>query len=279
MAHRDKRIILAAACLLLLVMNALVHIDFSKTALGCSTIFLSISHWFNENEPVKFIFSVFSSYFGFKWLFNAIVGFYTKPAVWSYFNRDVSLDGDWIYVFDDSSLGCAIYGYFKISHSIDGLSIKSARCWYSGTSTPLSVSNQRGIWSSKSVSQSDGSCYIFYEMHINNTAGKPETIYYGVMMMSVDYDSKLNTKLINGTINDHGGSVEHTGMIYAKRLKNEDYNKFRDWDNIPSLVYKYLDRDVVNKDTCKYVTSRIATIKDGDSRPLAADDMRSSNFQ
>ena len=36
MAHRDKRIILAAACLLLIIMNALVHVDFSKTALGCS---------------------------------------------------------------------------------------------------------------------------------------------------------------------------------------------------------------------------------------------------
>lgn len=195
MAHRDKRIILAAACLLLIIMNALVHVDFSKTALGCSFIFLSISQWFNENEPVKLIVSVVSSYIGFTWLFNAIVGFYTKPAVWSFFNKDVSLDGDWVYVFDDSSLGCAIFGYFKVSHSIDGLSIKSARCWYSGTPTPLSVSNQRGIWSSKSVSQTDGSCYIFYEMHINNSAGKPESIYYGVMMMSVDYDSKLNTKL------------------------------------------------------------------------------------
>jgi len=34
MAHRDKKIILAAACLLLIIMNALVHVDFSRTALG-----------------------------------------------------------------------------------------------------------------------------------------------------------------------------------------------------------------------------------------------------
>jgi hypothetical protein len=252
MNSRDKSIIFSIAGLLLVFTNALSHFDISSTSIGSYRLFQEVTSYLDKNVFAKFLLLTGTSIFGFVWFFKNFLSIYSNPSVWNYFHKNISLDGNWVYVFDDYASKCTIYGLFTIVHTMDKIAITKARCWYSGTKGSLTVTNQRGIWRSESVTQDNGTCWVFYSMNISKPLDElGEQLYYGVMRMDQDYDSKLGTKLINGSINDHGAAVEHKGIIYAKRLLAEDNKLYSHWDNLPNLIEKYLERDVVMENACE----------------------------
>ena len=248
----DKRIIFSIAGILLIFSNALSHFDLASTTIGSYGFIKEIITYLNNNTTAKFLLLTGTSIFGFVWFFMTILSIYSNPKIWNFFNRDISLNGNWVYLFKDEATQCTIFGKFIIEHTIDKIKIKKAICWYSGIKDNITQSNKRGTWESESISQEDGYCWVFYKMEIMNQFGNlNEQMYNGVMRMIVGDDNDLKTKVIDGSINDHGATIEHKGTMYAKRVLRKDKNLLDHLNDLPKLIEKYLDgKDVTATNTC-----------------------------
>jgi hypothetical protein len=86
----------------------------------------------------------------FTLLFKLSIGLYRNRYIWRFLNRKTSLDGPWIYVFEDYAQKVVIIGFFEFEHTFDTLKLERGICWYA-TSAEFTEENRRGTLTSDEV--------------------------------------------------------------------------------------------------------------------------------
>ncbi len=204
--------------------------------------------WLSVNTRFDAYFKVAFSVSTFTVLFKIMLTLYETTPLWNFFHREDDLNGTWVYIFKDGHMNCLVFGMFEVSHSMSGISVEHGICWYQGTNN-LTEENKRGNWFSKEVARGDKEHWVAYKMDIPNPKkGHEESGYHGVMKVNISFDKRMNTKIWEGTICDHNAQVSHNGRIRAKRLARKDISFVRDWQNLPEVIKKYLEVDVMAED-------------------------------
>lgn len=204
---------------------------------------VSLYKFFEDNTSLAVSVKMFVSVTIFTLIFKAFLGLFKTRRFWNIIHRSDSLDGDYVYVFEDTGMGKMIFGRFEIVHTMEDLRLCSGRCWYGGTKN-LNQNNQRGTFSNKRIGVGDY-LWIPYLMTITgSTPDLKEFTYNGVMRLELQNDPAIKGLYLSGSLKNHDADVFHSGRIQAARLQKKDVEKLNSFNSIPDLIKTYLDIDV-----------------------------------
>lgn len=185
---------------------------------------------------------MFISITTFTVLFKGFIGLFKSHRFWNLVHMSDSLNGDYVYIFEDTGIGAMIYGKFKIVHNMEVLRLTDGRCWYGGTKD-IDQNNQRGTFINQRIGVGDY-LWIPYEMTITNCTQVKESSYKGVMKLELQKDAAIKSLYLSGSLKNHDSDVSHSGRIQAVRVLKKDVARLKEFSSIPVLIKEYLNIDV-----------------------------------
>ena len=178
----------------------------------------------------------------FTLLFKLSIGLYRNRYIWRFLNRKTSLDGPWIYVFEDDAQKVVIIGFFEFEHTFDTLKLERGICWYA-TTAEFTEENRRGTLTSDEVAIGQYYWIVYHMIIRNSTPGTEESEYTGLMQLKLQEHIGIKRKTLEGILKNHNSNVDHKGLLRAKKLDSLDAKFIEDWGKIREVASKYFDID------------------------------------
>jgi|GEM_PF-6668443 len=141
--------------------------------------------------------------------------------LWKLIFRKNNLGGWWIYVLKNIAEKRFAFGYFKLNHLPNSISIQSGEVFYFNKSLEF-----RGRWSANNVTRTESN-HLNFIFSVNgktsekiNSLGSP-LIFDGFMeLKKVDKQSTIGDSVWNGNYQDFGERRNSFGAVWAEKCSN-----------------------------------------------------------